>query len=494
MVGDVTIPINPAYVANSLARLDSTFQSLGYPRSGLYIVDCVGFANALGFQDHSCDPFYLSPPFLVLEYNQTTQGALTASARSSATYFIPRPPPDKRVASATLRVFVTVISGDYSGLTLNRKSPTAVDVVSCPPLLNCDLWVTWDFTEEARALSAKGGGLLDLTLDPIPPTDLGSGDRGARYVFYPNVDYPWAHGGSDNALTLTFEGECPKELTVSVTPDAVRPRLPVTTRLTGALASAPTKATVQALVKSCPAEPDSSPASVEVRFEVRPPAPGSPDDAGHDHGARPEGAMGKLQSDSQDATTCTAVIGADGTGSCTLTYQASEVSGVETIIARADGFNDAQAQATVQVPGLVELPGDPAPSRYMLVGAPDNHAGTNDPCRPIPPTSRHFQNHFAQPGLNDAVVAIAEKMFGETGISLRVNDGSLPLGGLFDIRNNWNPPHRTHRVGLDVDIGFSGVRNGTCVPHKRIRLEAVIRRITGNDPVIESDHFHARVR
>ena len=33
-----------------------------------------------------------------------------------------------------------------------------------------------------------------------------------------------------------------------------------------------------------------------------------------------------------------------------------------------------------------------------------------------------------------------------------LNDISLPNGGLFDINPNWNPPHKSHRIGKDVDI------------------------------------------
>ncbi|HEX7117188.1 MAG TPA: hypothetical protein VF212_00260 [Longimicrobiales bacterium] len=41
----------------------------------------------------------------------------------------------------------------------------------------------------------------------------------------------------------------------------------------------------------------------------------------------------------------------------------------------------------------------------------------------------------------------------EEGIEpLRVNAASLVFGGLNDVRHNWAPPHRTHRVGTDVDM------------------------------------------
>ncbi len=41
--------------------------------------------------------------------------------------------------------------------------------------------------------------------------------------------------------------------------------------------------------------------------------------------------------------------------------------------------------------------------------------------------------------------------FSDTGI-MRLNDMSLPWGGLFDIDIDWSTPHSLHRVGKSVDI------------------------------------------
>ena len=188
---------------------------------------------------------------------------------------------------------------------------------------------------------------------------------------------------------------------------------------------------------------------------------------------------------------------ADGIGSCPVTYRAPFVSGVERIVAKAPTFTDAKPEAKVkiEVPDLVELP--PDPSRYVLVGAPNNHALTNDPCRKAAPTSLHFQNHFALPTMRDAVIAIADTMLRETGILIRVNDMSLPTGGLFDIKNDWKPKHDTHRVGREADIGFTGIMNGVCTAFDEDRLFTVIRDIARRAPLIENTasgtHFHAHL-
>jgi hypothetical protein len=35
---------------------------------------------------------------------------------------------------------------------------------------------------------------------------------------------------------------------------------------------------------------------------------------------------------------------------------------------------------------------------------------------------------------------------------LSLNDMTLPLGGLFDVKHNWSPPHKSHRDGTDADV------------------------------------------
>jgi hypothetical protein len=291
---------------------------------------------------------------------------------------------------------------------------------------------------------------------------------------------------------VSFEQACPQALTLTVMPDTVRPVLPAGSTIPAALASVPTQALVTAHVQSCPAAPGSTPASVEVAFTVEPPAAGSAAAGGHAHDTRRP--TGTLRRDGQPATSCLAPLDAEGLGACTLTYHPSEVSGGETITAQASGFPDAEAPVTVQVPGLVELPEDPG--KYVRVGTPNNHAGTNDPCIPqaSAPTSRHFEAHFGQPQLTAAIGAIAAKMLQETGIRLRVNDMSLPWGGLYDIGNNWSTPHRTHRLGFEADIGFTGIREGVCTAYDRKLLQFVIREATQNAPLIEANHFHAFMR
>ena len=89
-------------------------------------------------------------------------------------------------------------------------------------------------------------------------------------------------------------------------------------------------------------------------------------------------------------------------------------------------------------------------------------------------------------------------MLRDTGILLRVNDMSLPRGGLFDVDNNWTGPHDGHRLGREADIGFNGVRNGVCTAINQTLLFEAIRNLTRKVPLVERSaaggpHFHARL-
>lgn len=41
--------------------------------------------------------------------------------------------------------------------------------------------------------------------------------------------------------------------------------------------------------------------------------------------------------------------------------------------------------------------------------------------------------------------------------ALSLNDISLPKGGIFDVKADWEPPHRSHRDGTDADINQGGI-------------------------------------
>ena len=68
-------------------------------------------------------------------------------------------------------------------------------------------------------------------------------------------------------------------------------------------------------------------------------------------------------------------------------------------------------------------------------------------------TDTHLEGTYGTPETFKTLKNIAQKYFKRTdGRKLSINDLSLPMGGLFDIYNDWVAPHKTHRTGTDADI------------------------------------------
>jgi len=207
------------------------------------------------------------------------------------------------------------------------------------------------------------------------------------------------------------------------------------------------KATITATVTTCPSEGSSPPAGVEVTFEVKAPAAGSAEAGGHAHDTRPLHAFGSFtQAKGPKTATCTVTtFDAEGMGSCTVPYHASEISGVETIVAQAPGFTEAKATVRVAVPGLTPMP-ESALGAWRLTGATGSHPG----------------NHYGTPETTTRIAAIATDYFEATGIAIGINDMSLERGGLFDIGPPygpfWSTPHKRHRTGRSVDVDHLGVK------------------------------------
>jgi hypothetical protein len=200
----------------------------------------------------------------------------------------------------------------------------------------------------------------------------------------------------------------------------------------------------------------------------------------------------------------------DSTGIVRFQFLASLFGGVERIQGRmlCKGGSFDTLSVRTRVPGLDSLgPGD----HYVLTGTPFNWSGTNDPCRPTPPTSQHYFNHFGTSRLQTAIQQIASRydsLF--PGIRLRVNDLTLRDGGGFDTGNQWerdiedqylSDPNRcndhghcTHREGWHADIGWRGVgQSNNCVDISLKKIRQLIRDVTGNRPYTEGDHEHITV-
>lgn len=142
-----------------------------------------------------------------------------------------------------------------------------------------------------------------------------------------------------------------------------------------------------------------------------------------------------------------------------------------------------------RVPNLEELMPN---ENYILVGTPNNNSETNDPCRVIAPVSLHNRNHFGTNDLIQTIQNIADEYIAlHPGVRIRVNDMSLENGGMFDCENNWTNPHLSHRLGQNVDIGFTGVdSSGDCVELDRNDLRIIITRNSAQLPLEEGNHYH----
>lgn len=52
----------------------------------------------------------------------------------------------------------------------------------------------------------------------------------------------------------------------------------------------------------------------------------------------------------------------------------------------------------------------------------------------------------------DALAKAYNRLSGDKNFILSVNDISLPMGGILDLKNDWQYPHKSHRGGLDADL------------------------------------------
>jgi len=187
----------------------------------------------------------------------------------------------------------------------------------------------------------------------------------------------------------------------------------------------------------------------------------------------------------------------DENGFIGVTYTAPPLGGREQILvlSAADSTIMKSAEVRIRIPGLQELePG----STYELVGAPQNYSSTNDPCRTSPPASLHSGNHFGSAALVEVIQNIASVFDSlHQGVKLRINDMSLESGGLFDIdiNNNWNTPHKSHRVGTNADIGFRAINSDSeCTDINLRRLRRIIQTEIRSEPLRETNHFHIIIK
>ncbi len=197
---------------------------------------------------------------------------------------------------------------------------------------------------------------------------------------------------------------------------------------------------------------------------------------GHDHtDTRPTGRF--ITPEGDTVSVYRGKTGSDG--KARLTYRSSGYGGIDSIFVQGSTPRDT-ASATVHLKmGDFELL--TRGEHYRLIGA-YGQPGVN---------SRHSINHYGTATLVKKLKALADTVYARSGYVLRINDMSLIYGGPFDIENNWNTPHETHREGIDADIDDMSA-DGRHIPRKY--LEDIVVWTFGGDFLDEKNHYHVTFR
>ncbi|HEV2173100.1 MAG TPA: hypothetical protein VGR71_06015, partial [Nitrospira sp.] len=176
---------------------------------------------------------------------------------------------------------------------------------------------------------------------------------------------------------------------------------------------------------------------------------------GHEHsfGERPAGRFFQIGSNvaTGDGVPDSIAASLDPSGKAHIIYRSSGISGSDRLVAYYHSGPQVASDSTdlqIGVQGLVELEND---GNIDTIGVttthPSNHWGTGAMVSSIR-------------ALADALRPIADSIAAlpppaspeEFPRHLRVNDMSLPEGGLFDFKYSWANPHLTHRSGTDADV------------------------------------------
>ena len=192
---------------------------------------------------------------------------------------------------------------------------------------------------------------------------------------------------------------------------------------------------------------------------------------GHDHvGVRPVGGLSPSVGET------------DTEGMFVTTYTSSAFGGIEKIIAFVPSNPSRDSvEITVRVPDLVNL-GSIETNLWNLTG----NVGPTSYSKCVGTVIRHPENHYAARSIMERLQQAIVRFFAWSGTSsgggrylkLGINDMSLVNGGLFDICSDWEPGHKSHRIGISVDIDSSAAElfenPGQFVPLDSIQ----IRRLT----------------
>ena len=342
------------------------------------------------------------------------------------------------------------ISGDGQTGSVGQalKEPFIVIVKDKDNMIIAGAGIQWNITSTPP--NAAGVGLTNTMLstgsDGMASATLILGDKEGQYTIESSCE------------------ECSNGSPVTFTATAIGVKIELTLSKSEALPDENITVTVKA-TKGVTGEPEPNyPIALEDKLEPK----------GHDHSNDPP------QWNTSGVT--------DTNGILTKTYSKS-ISGNVTITAISAKTTEIRDSKELTV--WINLAPLSEGTNYILTGVYNQTR-----CNGTTVTSRHSLNHYGTTTLNNAIINIANDYATlYPGVKLRINDTSLQLGGLFDIYNNYQPPHSSHRFGRNADIESAGVNGqGQCVSLDLAKLYQFIRDRTKNPPKGEGNHYHITVK
>lgn len=169
-----------------------------------------------------------------------------------------------------------------------------------------------------------------------------------------------------------------------------------------------------------------------------------------------------------------------------VTLTTTQVGQLETVYITGDADYDAYYDYAVGYRGLVYI--DNSTIFYQTGGdSPTSLHGSN--------ICNHWMTVNAATGLQQAAAYYINTY--NPGHKICINDMALPIGGKFDIHNNWQSPHLSHDQGTAVDVAMTTAQcqANNVVNGNFFRLACINRgNASAQNSIIESSppHVHCR--
>jgi len=115
-------------------------------------------------------------------------------------------------------------------------------------------------------------------------------------------------------------------------------------------------------------------------------------------------------------------------------------------------------------------------------------------------TTSHPYNHYGTELLIKTLTQIASEYHSAfpNASLIEINDMSLPWGGLFDIKDNWEKPHNLHRCGNQADIRKVTIPPETREKFLEIACKKVIENVGKDEGTVllelNPPHYHISIR